>query len=109
MTWLPGLSGTSIYCTDTFTTGSNPLKTKAISFCVLSFTSCPRIRKEVDAMPKISYPPSPLRNAQAVYIPSFNSPVVFLNSKWQFSSFAISRFMSSIVIAIFLMCFRPQR
>lgn len=98
MTWHPCLSGTSIYWIPTETAGSRPLNAWAISLCVLSVTSCPRILRDFGATPNTSQPPAPLRNAHAVCIPSFNSPVVFFNSKCTFSSLAISLSSSSMFI-----------
>lgn len=110
MTWHPCLSGTSIYWIPTETAGSRPLNAWAISLCVLSVTSCPRILRDFRATPNTSQPPAPLRNAHAVCIPSFNSPVVFFNSRCTFSSLAISLSSSSMfIVPLFLFHFFSKK
>lgn len=70
----------------------------------VSMTFCPSIYND-GANPNISHPPSELRNAQAVSMPLWSSPVVFFNSKVRVSFLEISFFISSIVIISLLPLF----
>ena len=56
--------------------------------------------KETGVTPKTTHPPSELRKAHALFIPSFNSPVLFFNSNIRLSSSNINFFISSIVMII---------
>ena len=91
-----------MYSTGRSINGSSFAISLAISFRVLSVTSCPSIFSVIGAIPKNSQPPAVLRKAQAERIPSFNSPVVFFISNVRVSSPRMITFTSSIVITVYI-------